>query len=228
MKDRNIYLLLFATYLLLFLLTWYAKKQQSYRLFDIRGWVHSFEDLLFLQLGGVALCGIFPLIFFGWEAISTLIFGINPPTSSQIVATFIMTVIIYGFSINQSIHLIKNGPVVELSIERPHPSQLKIYFLLRVIYLISYELWFRGFLLFSIASSWGLLSAISINILLYALIHIFSDKKEMWACIPYGIMVCLLCWWMQAVWPAIMIHLFLSLTYEGRIAYLFSKNINRS
>jgi hypothetical protein len=103
MKDLDIYLLLFSCYLLLFLLTWYAQKQQSYKLFDYRGWVHSFEDLLILQLGGVALCGIVPFIFFGWEATSTLIFGVDPPTNLQIVVTYILTVITIRFSYKQFI-----------------------------------------------------------------------------------------------------------------------------
>ncbi len=88
------------------------------------------------------------------------------------------------------------------------------YFISRALFLFSYELWLRGALLFETASVIGKPLAIMLNIFLYVLLHIFNSRKELLACIPFGITACLFCFLFNAVWPAIILHIGFSLAYE--------------
>jgi hypothetical protein len=88
------------------------------------------------------------------------------------------------------------------------------YFITRALFLFSYEFWLRGGLLFEIATSIGMSLAIVANIFLYVLLHVFNSRKELLACIPFGIVTCLFCFLFNAVWPAIILHIGFSLGYE--------------
>ncbi|OCB73067.1 hypothetical protein SAMN05192550_0761 [Flavobacterium glycines] len=88
------------------------------------------------------------------------------------------------------------------------------YFISRALFLFSYELWLRGALLFETASAIGKPLAITLNVFLYVLLHIFNNRKELLACIPFGITVCLFCFLFNAVWPAIILHIGFSLACE--------------
>lgn len=76
--------------------------------------------------------------------------------------------------------------------------------------------WFRGYLLNDSIHDSGLALAIFINVIFYSLLHIVNGKDEVIACIPFGILLCCLCIWQGAVWPAIFLHLALTVPYEMR------------
>lgn len=88
------------------------------------------------------------------------------------------------------------------------------YFIVRALFLFSYELWFRGFLLFDCMRWFGIPLAVLINVVLYLLVHIFNGKKEVLACIPFGLLVCFFSLIFNSAWPAILLHIGFSLVYE--------------
>jgi membrane protease YdiL (CAAX protease family) len=94
-----------------------------------------------------------------------------------------------------------------------------LHIVLRSSFLVSYEWFFRGCVLFSCIEFFGTIPAIIINLVLYALIHSFNGKKEMYGSLPFGLMLCLFTLWYQSVWPAIFLHLLLSSSHES---YLLS------
>ncbi|HKH61856.1 MAG TPA: CPBP family intramembrane glutamic endopeptidase [Flavitalea sp.] len=94
-------------------------------------------------------------------------------------------------------------------------SQVAIYISLRIPFLILYECFFRGTLLAISIPLLGIHWAIAINIILYVLFHYSSSIQEMVACIPFGLVLCLLTIWWQSVFPAILLHLILSLVHES-------------
>jgi hypothetical protein len=103
--------------------------------------------------------------------------------------------------------------------------QVLTHLILRSIFLAGYEWFFRGVLLFSCISVFGVIPAIIINIALYALIHSFNGKKELIGSVPLGIMLCIMTLWWHSVWPAILLHLALSSTHETIILnQFFSKH----
>ena len=88
------------------------------------------------------------------------------------------------------------------------------FIVLRILFLCGYELFFRGFLLFDCIQWLGIPWAITISTGLTVLIHVFNGKKEMWACIPFGIILCSCCIAVHAVWPAIILHIALAMSHE--------------
>ena len=89
-----------------------------------------------------------------------------------------------------------------------------LYIALRSLFLICYEFFFRGCILFSCIDSFGIVPAIIINLVLFALIHSFNGKNQMYGSVPLGLMLCLFTIWYQSVWPAIFLHLLLSSSHE--------------
>lgn len=88
------------------------------------------------------------------------------------------------------------------------------YLLLRCVFLICYELFFRGLLL-SFCLQWTPAPvAVAINMVLYALAHAFSTRQELLGTVPFGILLCLLTLYAGSVWPAVLIHLLLGLPYD--------------
>ena len=95
-----------------------------------------------------------------------------------------------------------------------HPFPIILYGSLRLLYLISYECFFRGLLLMSFCFLAGVTWGVIINISLYTLIHIQKEKKELLACIPFGLLVCLFTVWWQSAWPAIIFHSQIAIVHE--------------
>src|SRR5690348_6476804 len=77
----------------------------------------------------------------------------------------------------------------------PHSFLVFVYGSLRLLYLISYECFFRGSLLMSLCLLAGVTWGVIINISLYTLVHILKGKKEILACIPFGLLVCVFTVW---------------------------------
>jgi len=94
------------------------------------------------------------------------------------------------------------------------PSSLPLgYVLIRILFMIVYEFFFRGMMLFIMVEDFGSATAVVINLILYTLIHWF-DKKERYGAVPMGIILCSVSMYYYSVWPAIAIHLSLALSHE--------------
>ncbi|HSN60044.1 MAG TPA: CPBP family intramembrane glutamic endopeptidase, partial [Ferruginibacter sp.] len=88
------------------------------------------------------------------------------------------------------------------------------YFMLRIPFLVSYEIFFRGLLLFLVAEKMGITIAILTDITLNIVLHFFSSKKMMWVYIPFSMLCCMLNYQARAVWPSIVLHLAISFSFE--------------
>ncbi|TRW97141.1 CPBP family intramembrane metalloprotease [Flavobacterium gawalongense] len=132
-----------------------------------------------------------------------------------------MVMVTIAFKQSKSAYEKKQGS----SENRTHlsPDFFISYFIIRALFLFVYELWFRGFLLFDCISWVGTPLAVLVNIFLYVSVHIFNSKKEMWACFPFGILVCFLSILFDAAWPAIILHIGFSSVYELSM-YRFNLN----
>jgi membrane protease YdiL (CAAX protease family) len=95
----------------------------------------------------------------------------------------------------------------------PAPA-IFLYGSLRLLFLISYEWFFRALLLTDLSSWVGAPYGIIINVLLYALIHIHKSTKEVIGCLPFGLLVCVFTVWWQSLWPAIIFHLQIAIVNE--------------
>ena len=95
---------------------------------------------------------------------------------------------------------------------------LVIYLLLRIVFLVLYECFFRAVLLFILLNEVEVMPAILINVTLYTLVHCYSNRKEIIGCIPFGFLLCIVTLLHHSVWPAIIIHLALAMSYEITLA----------
>ena len=94
------------------------------------------------------------------------------------------------------------------------PSYLPLSFVLvRTLFLIVYECFFRGVMLFVMIEDFGFIAAVIVNLILYALLHWF-DKKETYGSLLIGIVLCGVTIHYHSVWPAIIIHISLALSHE--------------
>ena len=94
------------------------------------------------------------------------------------------------------------------------PLYLPLSFVLvRTLFLIIYESFFRGAMLFVMIEDFGVVAAVIVNLILYALLHWF-DTKERWGSLLMGIILCSVTIYYHSVWPAIIIHLSLALSHE--------------
>jgi len=110
--------------------------------------------------------------------------------------------------------LVKKNLKNKAEISQYNHNQGWIYFIIRIVFLISYEFFFRGVLLFFFIENNGLILAIIISTSLYVLIHIFDTKAEILGAIPFGIVLCLFSYFTNNIWAAFIIHSTLSGVYE--------------
>jgi len=112
------------------------------------------------------------------------------------------------------------GKNVRTSIQ-PSPDKISlaeilIYLPARILFIYSYESWLRGSLLIFLLNALGIYCAILINVVLYTFLHVFAGRKEIIGCIPFGLILCCFTLSINALWPAVLLHLSLSLTYETK------------
>ncbi len=100
---------------------------------------------------------------------------------------------------------------------RYHIDQGWIYFTIRILFLLSYEFFFRGVLFFSLLEVNDIFIAILVCTFLYVLIHAFDSRAEIIGAIPFGIILCLFSYFTNSIWPAFIIHITLSGVYEVSI-----------
>lgn len=98
-------------------------------------------------------------------------------------------------------------------------SNAWVYFIIRFMFLLCYEFFFRGVLLFKFMEFTSLSLAIFYGTILYVLIHIFDSRKEIIGAIPLGIVLYLFTYFTNSIWYAFFIHLALSAVYEISLFY---------
>lgn len=195
---------------LFFIYTGIAKLNRSNRVFDNKGiLVKKAWILIGLHLTGAVCLGLLPLLNFG-QSLITIIFGRNFPSLAW-MCSFVLVLFITASA------GLTAGKRICIRYERMRKVSnnfLMIYFCVRVLFLCAYELFFRGTLLFTCMLFFGITPAVIITTSLTVIVHIFTNKKEMLSCVPFGVLLSSLCITINAVWPAIVIHLALSFAYE--------------
>ncbi len=93
-------------------------------------------------------------------------------------------------------------------------ESMQKYLAIRFLFIIGYELFFRGVLLQFCILLFEVWVAIVTNIVLYVVAHIFSSRQEFWGTIPFGALLCFTTLFSGSVWPAIFLHLLLALPYD--------------
>lgn len=213
-------------FIILFLMHAWAFREKSLKFFSPAGWPKNIGIHFGLLSAGILLWGIYPVWYHGLSKSFNLLFG-------EEGISWTWTIVIIALSGLAFFIGKRQAKLVDFSeahfLKKPATLILIIYFLARIIFLIAYEMWFRGWFLGELLADFGKIwIAIGINTALYSFIHFFAGRKEAISAIPFGIILCLLAIELQVVWPAAVIHLFLSLGFElNFILRLNNDNISR-
>lgn len=199
-------------YVALFASLFFCHRQHSNRLFNGKQFASNRPLLIGLHLGA-SLLMILSCINWGelspWQTIT----GDHVASPLQILVIGILVVAaMFIATISAERELASS-----YSFDSPGAGFFAGYFVARIIFLITYETWLRGHLLSTTIDLIGATPAIVVNILLYSLLHWVNGKREMLACIPLGLLFSVLCLWTNAAWPAILIHLAMTLSHETYI-----------
>lgn len=207
-------------YGVMFLLTWITNRNKSNRLFDVNGIIAANTgNLLGLHIAGIGWLALVPVMLFHQSFKATLS-GTGLPSNSLVLLFLFLLVVICltGYRAGRQIEISRYYCAGLSKVFLVH------YFFFRILFLFSYELFFRGFLLFECIQIVGIFSALLVTTGLTVLIHLFTNNKEMWGCIPFGIVLSLCCVAFNSVWPAIVLHIALSLSYEIPPIYFLLTN----
>ena len=218
---RSPVLLYFAGYGLFTLLLFVTSARSANRLFDKNGFVSGPLLLLKLHIIGIILFGIVPLLAHPPARIG--ISGILSLENLPLWITSILVlsiIILSAYPVEKDVRDLTQRTGINLTWD---PNYIPVYFIIRILFICAYEWWFRGHLLFDCIRNFGVPVSVLINVILYSLLHLVNGKKEMIACIPFGLLLCCMCIWADAAWPAIAIHLALTVSYEGRFLQKLKK-----
>jgi len=120
---------------------------------------------------------------------------------------------------------VKNEIIKNTYISGYNFSNAWAYFVIRFVFLLCYEFFFRGILLFQFLEFNSLFVAICYSTILYVLIHIFDSRKEILGAIPFGVVLSLFAYYTKSIWYVFFIHMALSAVYEiSMFYYLTLKN----
>ncbi len=224
MHTLNYLLLAYgASFGFFFCLSLLAKSQRAHRLILENGSLSGSPMLLLLHLGGILVFGVAP--FWLYQAESFALYSSDTVLQPAPIVIFLLLAAMLGLSPRIAAKTYAAQSSFQQT-KKPSCGFIVLYFFIRVLFIVAYEWWFRGFLL---AYTTILLSAplaVCLNVALYTLLHVVNGKKEMLGCLPFGLLLCVLCLWQQAAWPAITLHLALTIPYELRFLKLI-KTTNR-
>lgn len=213
MQTTNSLLYLFI-YVLFFAFSWRCKINGIHRLInDDGGFTRKPLALIGFHIIGIIWLGIIPLIHLKHYVLQVLTKSIIPH-SFVIVLFFFLFILMATIAFNQSKKAYEISQKYHKNLGHLSSQFFVFYFIIRALFLFSYELWFRGLLLFDCIHWFGIPFAVFINVSLYFLIHIFNSKKEALACIPFGLLVCFFSILFNSAWPAIVLHIGFSWAYE--------------
>lgn len=178
--------------------------------------VASVRIVLFQRLLGVLFFGIFPVITVGFlYSIDFYQLGVNiNKWSFSAKWLLILTPLILFTNYANSK---KEDNLLMYPQFRIQNWDLKILLLSAlswISYLIAYEFMFRGFLLFTCYYAFGSLLSVTINVCIYALVHVPKGIKETIGAIPLGIVVCLFTLKTGNIIFALILHIILALSNE--------------
>lgn len=206
MTTLQSFLILLLLYTMLFVVCFWAARQKSGSLAAVV-MANGFWGILHIRhTAGIIITLIAPIVFIPDLPFYLLL--VPGEVNNLQVMLFIMAALPC---------LLLASKEAERSVEKKEKDvqQAIFHIVLRTVFIISYEWFFRGCLLFICINAFGIFSAVAINILLYSLIHSFSSKKELIGSVVFGIVLCAFTIWCKTVWPAIVLHWLLSFSFDS-------------
>jgi len=159
--------------------------------------------------------GIVPFVIISLSGLSwhQLPFSFSPGKSAFLY-TAILGFVLVGLNLvnRKSVINLETYPAIRNAVWTPPLLVLSAF--TWILYLLGYEIMFRGFLLFPAIELIGLWPAIILNVALYSLVHIPKGITEAIGAIPLGIILSWMAYSTGSFWVAFFIHVILALSNE--------------
>lgn len=208
---------LIGCYIIFFLVSCFAWKENQLNIDGRSGLVNSLNGINLKNLSGIVLFGLPLVLYFKLWA---HLFLLSPGLPSRKMLVFLLLIIAVGqLALMKAKKRSKDSVIRERDREQLAFPAVRWYLFIRICFLIVYECFFRGLLLFVCAGIFGAPSAVVINMIFYTGIHVFNGRWEMLSCIPFGLLLCGMVLWNQSVLPAVALHLVLALVYENHLIF---------
>lgn len=210
---NNIWVLILIVFSTYFLISWVYKRLEITNLkkaLQIRNGL----GLLNMKHGlGIVLFGVlFYVLYLEWRIVINYV---EIPRLPILLIFYVLIFAIGYIAYKSSQKIIETENLYSLY----SFNKAWFYFLVRFVFILSYEFFFRGVLLFLAINQFGLIRAIIINVAMYLVLHLFDSKKERLGAIPFGIILCFISYKTGSIWCAFLLHLTLTVVYEIAIFY---------
>lgn len=224
----KLYFLHFIYYTISFIVflvfTWRLSRSNNHQLFIYNLPVSKPFNWLLLQIAGIVLFGlVIPINY--TVSLNDILFSYDKLSVIKIICLLIciMLILILAFYNNRK----KEALVSESSINYLYQNIqfVILYFFVRGFFIVIYEIWFRGYLLYETAKEYGTITAVILNVILYFIIHIFNERKILAGTVIFGLILCLFTIWFKSAWPAIIMHLVLTISAEGSLLINYYKKL---
>lgn len=214
------YALMFFYYSLFFIAVSTGAKSGSGQLNDVLAGRGEAGVLFSRLMAGIFFLGIGSIVLFERRELDTRIISLSW-NGNYIVWILTAAALIMGIS-----SALKKPAANNLL--HSFPLQFPVSFvLIRTLFLMVYELFFRGIMLVIMMEDMGLVIAIIFNLVFYVLVHWF-DKQERYGSLVMGLVLCGVTIYYYSVWPAVIIHLSLALGHEITLLIKNKSLINKS
>ncbi|MEN9699546.1 MAG: hypothetical protein RLZZ301_744 [Bacteroidota bacterium] len=201
-----------------FIIFWFGSKSEKIKAYYFKKHNHDEAWLRFIFMTkwlGFFAMGLIPLLILCItdHSHSLSFYGLIPNTDTLLFSLLwtlglsIIVIPLASFSAKKPKNLI-NYPQIRAKVWTKRTLVLNLFGWF--IYLFGYELMFRGWLLFPLIESYGVATAIAINIALYSATHIPKGLDETLGAIPLGLVLCLLTIQSGDIWIAVLVHVAMS------------------
>jgi membrane protease YdiL (CAAX protease family) len=178
-----------------------------------KAWINY---VLFQKITGVVFLGIIPLIVvFTTTDYSASDLGINLNHLGQSLTYIVIMgvlILILNFFVGKNPERLKDYP--QMRVTNWTTKIMAINVIAWTLYLLAYEILFRGVLLFLCYASFGFWPAVAINLGLYATTHIPKGAGETIGTIPYGLLLCCITVSTGSILVAFATHLIMALSND--------------
>ena len=214
------YALLLFCYSMFFLAVTKGAKRDSGQLKDVLTGKGEAEILFGRLMAGIFFLGIGGIVLFERRELDMQIISFDWNADLVVWITAAAAII-------PGIYSALKKPIFNNSLHSL-PLHLPLSFLLiRTLFLIVYEFFFRGIMLVIMTEDMGVILAIIVNLVFYMLVHWFN-KQERYGSLIMGVVLCGVTIYYYSIWPAVIIHLSLALGHEITLLIKYKSLIKKS
>ena len=174
----------------------------------------NFNQIFFGRIYGMVILGFLPLLVLLLSTeytIHEIGLGIRPESVTTMliwICTLGILIVLINYLNSSNENNLKTYPQVRM--RNWSYTQVHLNLLSWTCYLVGYEILFRGVLLFPLYYSHGMIMAITINTIIYALVHLPKGIVETIGAIPLGVLFCVISLETGNIYVSLFVHIIMA------------------